>query len=286
MTATIGLHVIAGYLGSGKTTFINAMLEAATEPFAVIVNDFGSVNVDAALISQSHDDVIELTNGCICCTVGDSLADTLYAILDRPRLPASILIEASGVADPVTIARYGHLGGLHPAGTLVLVDATQAMATHSDPLLARTFERQILGADMIAVTKTDMADETDAALVRELLARLAPDTPVVPAVPGVLASIMVAEKSLDTYEHPLHADHASILWPADMFATEEQWLDHLSMQPSGCVRTKGIVELSDGSRRLVQGVGRHLSISKTDAHPTGVVAILVSPPSSSETAPT
>ncbi|MTA40145.1 MAG: GTP-binding protein, partial [Actinobacteria bacterium] len=98
--ASIPVHVIGGYLGSGKTTLLNALLESAQEPIAVIVNDFGEVNIDGSLISAVHDDVIELTNGCICCAVGTSLADVLFTILDRAELPSQIVIEASGVADP------------------------------------------------------------------------------------------------------------------------------------------------------------------------------------------
>jgi G3E family GTPase len=121
-TSSIPVHVIGGYLGSGKTTLLNALLSASQEPIAVIVNDFGEVNIDAALISAQHDDVIELTNGCICCAVGTSLADVLFTILDREQLPSLIVIEASGVADPAAVVTYTHMAGLHISNNYALLD--------------------------------------------------------------------------------------------------------------------------------------------------------------------
>lgn len=279
MTGSIGLSIVGGYLGAGKTTFINALLAAQVEPVAVVVNDFGSVNIDAALIARRHDDVIELTNGCICCTIGDSLADTLYSILDRPRRPSSIVVEASGVADPGALSHYGHLSGLHRAGTVVLVDALHAPTTHANALLTRTFERQIVAADALVLTKTDLADADDMHDTLQLLHRLAPTTPVVRASPDLLARIMVGTHDHALDDDPSQAVHVATTWPADHCATDEAWRDLLAAQPVSCVRSKGIVVLADGTHRLIQGVGRHVSITKTDAAPTGVVAIHVRPPS-------
>lgn len=282
VTTSIGVRVVGGYLGAGKTTFINAVLEVAREPIAVVVNDFGSVNIDAVLIAERHDDIIELTNGCICCTVGDSLADTLYSILERPRRPSGILIEASGVADPGAIAAYGHLQGLHAAGTIVLIDAANAAQTHSHPLLARTFERQVVAADIVCLTKTDIASPTRMEQVRALLRTLAPDTPVAIAEPGVFAHIMErpshSAAGVDPAKGPHgahHGAHRSELVPADSCPTETQWRTLLGSLPATCMRAKGIVLLADGSRRLVQRVGRHVHLSPTDAAPTGVVVIHV-----------
>jgi G3E family GTPase len=100
----IPVLVIGGYLGAGKTTLINRMLTTATQRIAVVVNDFGSVNIDASLIRERHNDTIELTNGCICCAVGESLADVLFTILERAELPEVVVIEASGVANPAAVA--------------------------------------------------------------------------------------------------------------------------------------------------------------------------------------
>jgi len=102
---------------------------------SIIVNDFGDINIDAALISQFSSDTLELTNGCICCTIGETLADTLFTILDRPVQPELIVIETSGVSDPATVAAYTHIAGLTNAGILVLVDSLNAISIISTSAL-------------------------------------------------------------------------------------------------------------------------------------------------------
>ena len=99
--------VIGGYLGAGKTKLLNRLLaEAEGRRLAVLVNDFGEVNIDAALIANRDGETISLTNGCVCCSIGDNLGMTLYDLAERPDGPEHILVEASGVADPARIAGY------------------------------------------------------------------------------------------------------------------------------------------------------------------------------------
>ena len=134
----IPVVIIGGYLGAGKTTLINHCLQSGLRNAAIIVNDFGDINIDAALISQFSSDTLELTNGCICCTIGETLADTLFTILDRPVQPELIVIETSGVSDPATVAAYTHIAGLTNAGILVLVDALNAISISQQALLKKT----------------------------------------------------------------------------------------------------------------------------------------------------
>ena len=106
--APIDLAVIGGYLGAGKTTVVNAILQAPHgRRIAVLVNDFGAVNIDARLVRARGDDVIELDNGCICCTIGGALVDALTRVATRDVRPELLLVEASGVADPRRSRRSG-----------------------------------------------------------------------------------------------------------------------------------------------------------------------------------
>ena len=272
--ARIPVLVIGGYLGAGKTTLINKMLSDATQRIAVVVNDFGSVNIDASLIRERHNDTIELTNGCICCAVGESLADVLFTILERVELPEVVVIEASGVANPAAVAAFAHIDGFHHLGNVVLVDALHAADTAKDPLVGKTFALQVQAANLLAITKTDEAKEPAIAHVRDLVSSLAPTTPIVLADSATLASLIMDIGP--NYEMSFHEVHNTF---------DTQTLSHVSAQdesqlrtfvqnfPTTVVRAKGIVELADGTRRLVQKVGSTISISPTELSTTGIVLI-------------
>src|SRR3546814_21068607 len=96
----IPLTVIGGFLGAGKTTLLNRLLRQSGRRYIVLVNDFGAVNIDAALLASHARSPINLANGCVCCTMADGLADALVGVLDAPGRPAHIVLQESGVLDP------------------------------------------------------------------------------------------------------------------------------------------------------------------------------------------
>ena len=97
--------VLTGFLGAGKTTLLNRILNGGHGlRVAVLVNDFGSINIDADLVVGVESDVISLANGCVCCSIRDDLIEAVTRVLGRPEQPEYVLLEASGVADPASIA--------------------------------------------------------------------------------------------------------------------------------------------------------------------------------------
>ena len=163
------LTVIGGFLGAGKTTLLNRWLRhAGGQRLAVLVNDFGALNIDAALVAANSGDpvaLVELSNGCVCCQIGDDLSGALIRVLESPERFDAVVIEASGVSDPWRIAQLGRADpGLALDGVIVLVDASVAPAQWRDPLLTDTVERQLRAADLIVVNKVDLtaADERSA----------------------------------------------------------------------------------------------------------------------------
>src|SRR5271156_2996345 len=102
--APIPVTVIGGFLGAGKTTFLNRLLAEGTARYAVLVNDFGEINVDAALIERHDGTTMALTNGCVCCSIGSGFLETLGSLLDGVERFDRIVIEARGVGDPWRIA--------------------------------------------------------------------------------------------------------------------------------------------------------------------------------------
>jgi G3E family GTPase len=169
----IPLTVIGGFLGAGKTTLVNTLLRGAAKRWGVLVNDFGALNVDAALIEAQDGQSVALANGCVCCTIGDDLGDALAVLAARK--PEHVIVEASGVADPWRIAQ---LALVEPEFSLepiaVLVDATALATGLADRWIADTLRRQLGFAELIILNKTDIASPAQITGARVAIAGIRP----------------------------------------------------------------------------------------------------------------
>lgn len=156
-TRNLPLNVIGGYLGSGKTTLINRLLAGkGARRVAVLVNDFGSLNIDAALIDSVTDRTIALTNGCICCLLGDDLGVALAEITAAAAELDHVLLEASGVANGVRLgAQIRAWPGFELRRTLTLVDVSRIRELVTDKYIGRHVLHQLQGADLLVLTRTD-----------------------------------------------------------------------------------------------------------------------------------
>ncbi|MGK9286757.1 CobW family GTP-binding protein [Sinorhizobium meliloti] len=169
--------VLTGYLGAGKTTLLNRIL---TEPhgkkFAVIVNEFGEVGIDNDLIVESDEDVFEMNNGCICCTVRGDLIRIIEGLMRRPGRFDGILIETTGLADPAPVAQTFFVDEDVRSKTRLDSIITVADAKHLLGEIDRAHEaqEQLAFADAIILNKTDLVSEADLGAVEQRIRRINP----------------------------------------------------------------------------------------------------------------
>jgi G3E family GTPase len=194
----IPMVVVGGYLGAGKTTLLNYVLSnSGQRRVTVLVNDFGDINIDAALIRERTDDVINLENGCICCSIGGRLVDALLGISARPERPELLIIEASGVSDPAKIAQIGLLDRqFRLYGIIVAVDAERIAQTLQDPYVGDIARRQIAGASAVVLTKTDLVIAREKAAAKEVVSELASTAVLLESVDGKIPLELIFDASV------------------------------------------------------------------------------------------
>ncbi len=266
--------VLGGYLGAGKTTLLNRLLRAPHgRRLAVLVNDFGEINIDAALVARRDGETVSLANGCVCCSIGDDLGTTLFGLASRSDRPDHIVIEGSGVADPARIATYA---ACHPDlvldGIIVVADPQTVRRRASDKYVGDVVLQQLRAADLVILSRTDVASPE---VVREAtgwLSTVAPRTRVQPAPgPDRAASLLVigadggeAGDGTPAREAAAHGiDFATWRFSAHRPIDGKALRRALDDLPAWILRSKGVLSLlGDPSRRhVLQGIGRRWSLS-------------------------
>jgi cobalamin biosynthesis protein CobW len=304
--AKIPCTVVTGFLGAGKTTLVRHLLEnAGGRRLAVLVNEFGDLGFDGSFIEGcgiagcTQDDIVELPNGCICCTVADDFIPALNKLLDRPNPPEHILIETSGLALPKPLVNAFNWPAIRSRvtvdGVVAVVDgpavaagvfaddpaalktqrASDPSVEHDNPL-EEVFEDQLLCADLILLNKVDQMGADDRSRVQgEIREHLPRAVKVVETAHGKLDPAIVlglgaaAEADLDarpshheTAEDHDHDDFESIAIPVAPVAAPEALAIRVerAAEATGVLRIKGFAPVDGKPMRLVvQGVGRRIA---------------------------
>jgi len=185
--------VLTGYLGAGKTTLLNRIL---TEPhgkrFAVIVNEFGEVGIDNDLIVESDEDVFEMNNGCICCTVRDDLIRIIEGLMRRPGRFDGILIETTGLADPAPVAQTFFVDEDVRSKTRLdsIISVVDAKHLLGEIDRAHEAQEQLAFADTIILNKTDLVSDDDIAAVEARIRRINPTASIIKSKRCDIASLL------------------------------------------------------------------------------------------------
>ncbi len=301
----IPVTVITGFLGAGKTTLIrHLMANPQGKTLAVLVNEFGTVGVDGEILRQCADEncpdenIVELANGCICCTVADDFIPTIEALMARPKRPDHILIETSGLALPKPLLKAFDWPAIRSKitvdGVIALADAEAVAAgrfapdvaavdaqraaddsiDHETPL-SEVFEDQIACADIVLLSKADLAGEAGLAAARAAIEAEAPrKLPILAMTEGVIDPQVIlglgaaAEDDLAARpsHHDDHGDHEhddfdtvvielpEIADPARLVAAIERLA-----RDQNILRVKGHVAVAGKPMRLlVQAVGERV----------------------------
>lgn len=173
----VPITFVGGYLGAGKTTAINALLAQTDRPIAVLVNDVGEINIDAALIKRRHGDTVELTDGCVCCSLLDGFGAAFDQLRARPAPPDHVIVELSGVAEPQRVTPWGNSAGFSLDGVVIVVAADQLIDEAMPERIREALEQQISHADLLILTKTDIVTLDEAQQARDRLDALALGVP-------------------------------------------------------------------------------------------------------------
>jgi G3E family GTPase len=273
--APIPVTVIGGFLGAGKTTLVNHVLRSNLPiRFAVLVNDFGEINIDADLIARHDGDTINLANGCVCCSIGDSLISTLLNLTSREDRPDHIVIEASGVADPLRIAEIAMVdpASFHLEAVVTLADADNVRRHAADRYVGDLVYDQIASADLLVLNKIDLVDETTRAEVRGWLDEQRGSIPVIEtvdaeAVADLLFGVLPShrnQRGSGFRAIEVRQDHDALFESVNFQSTRPVTRSALNRfgqtLPDSVLRAKGIGVLADGGHVAFHRAGRRWSL--------------------------
>lgn len=278
--APIPLTVVGGFLGAGKTTFLNHILRSGSARYAVLVNDFGAVNIDADLIARHDGATTTLTNGCVCCSIGAGFIETLGRILDSADPFDHIIIESSGVGDPWRIAEIALIEPmLRLNAVIVLADASRIEALLFDPRVGDTVRTQFDRCNLVLLNKTDLLDRDATLAARSALSFIRDDLTIIEtsqhAMPALPLLQPTSAGSFRADEALRHANHERVFrrWSYQRPARFDRArlgaaLDRL---PAQLLRLKGLCSFDDDTgTSVLQMVERTWSLTphNTDEFPS------------------
>jgi G3E family GTPase len=271
----IPLTVIGGFLGAGKTTLVNHLLLTATRRFGVLVNDFGAINIDAALIASRDSETVALTNGCVCCGIGGDLGEGLSRLGAREPGVEHVIIEASGVSDPWRVAQLALVEpGFSLEPIVVVADGVVLVEQLRDRWVADTVRGQLLAAELVVLNKADHA-VTEA---RAAIQAIRPEARLIETRHGMISADLLQFPAgpRSRFRAEVMPDHSFSTWhlvPVAAF-DRDRLRDLLTGLPASVLRVKGFCRLGgEAAPHLLQFAAGQWVLSPCGAGEPGLVVI-------------
>ena len=287
----VPVTLLTGFLGAGKTTLLNRILGSQRAlRSAVLVNEFGDVGIDHELVVATSDSMVELSNGCICCSINGELQEAVHRVLERPEPIDLIVVETTGLADPLPVALTFLAGDLRDRlrldSIITLIDAEHFSATALESPIARA---QVVYGDILLLNKADLVDEQRLNAVEAELRAIKTNARILRSSRGEvplalllsvglfesdrLASLQAQEEHHHHHGHEHHHPHTpelegfnSVSLAVDAPFDLRRFQHFLDNQlPESVFRAKGVLWFRESERRhLFHLCGKRFTIDDSD----------------------
>jgi G3E family GTPase len=293
--------IISGFLGSGKTTLLNQILQNCESlKVAVLVNEFGDINIDSQLLVSMDQDMIELSNGCICCTINADLVEAVYRILERSDRIDYLIVETTGLADPLPIiltflgSELKQLTRLD--SVITVVDSEAFTPAHFDSAAALN---QLVYGDIILLNKTDLVNRFKIWELERFIRGIKPQTRILETVRSQAPLALILDVGLSAHErqartrystmqlnpasnalhesHPLdHDGFVSVSFKSDYPFSIRKFQEFLDDLSADVFRGKGILWFRESYlRHIFQLSGKRCSLETDRKYPSGNQLVLI-----------
>ncbi len=252
------ITIITGYLGAGKTTLLRNILKSADQKLAVIMNEFGEINIDGKIIKGKNVNMIELMGGCVCCSLTGEFEAAIKEIIGKVK-PNAIVVETTGVAEPdaVVIDIQDNLPELRLDGVITVVDSD---AIIKFPAIGHTGKMQIEMADIILLNKTDLVDKKQLKKIENKIKTMNNNSIILETKNcevdnEVLFGINTKKTAKKHKAHEIKEQYFK--FETRKLIDKEKFEDFVKKMPKNVYRAKGFIKTNDGDLLFNYVAGRH-----------------------------